>query len=124
MRAFFWGKEMGRKVAGTVYAKADGTQFTVTGGVEAPLMDKKRETVAPGFFKEEDLPAYVKLTAVDDPDLPVKQLTNATDSTITVEFGNGRVYVLSGAYLVGEPATKGDDGTIEFEWNGTKGVWQ
>jgi hypothetical protein len=28
---------MGQKVAGTVYIKADGVQFTVTGGVEVPL---------------------------------------------------------------------------------------
>lgn len=115
---------MGKKVAGTVYVKVDGGQATVTGGVECPLSAKKRETVAPGFFKEEDLPAYVKLTCVDDPDLPIKQIMAATDSTVTVEYGNGRVYVLSGAYVVGEPSAKADDGTIDFEWNGTKGVWQ
>ncbi|WP_256831725.1 phage tail tube protein [Pseudomonas sp. Pse1] len=114
---------MGKKVAGTVYAKVDGGQVTVTGGVECPLSDKKRETVAPGFFKEEDLAPYVKLTAIDDPDLPIQQLMTATNSTITVEFANGRIYVLSGAYIVGEPSTKGDEGTIDFEWNGDKGVW-
>jgi len=115
---------MGKKVAGTVYVKVDGGQLTVTGGVECPLSAKKRETVAPGFVKEEDLPAYVKVTAVDDPDLPIKQIMDATNSTITAELANGRVYVLSGAYVVGEPASKGDDGTIEFEWNGIKGAWQ
>ena len=114
---------MGKKVAGTVYAKVDGGQVTVTGGVECPLSDKKRETVAPGFFKEEDLAPYVKLTAIDDPDLPIQQLMTATNSTITVEFANGRIYVLSGAYIVGETSTKGDEGTIDFEWNGDKGVW-
>ena len=115
---------MGKKVAGTVYAKVDGGQLTVTGGVECPLSDKKRETVATGFFKEEDLPPYVKLTAIDDPDLSIKQIMAATNSTITAELANGRVYVLSGAYVVGEPSAKGDDGTIEFEWNGIKGAWQ
>ena len=115
---------MGKKVAGTVYVKVDGGQLTVTGGVECPLSDKKRETVVPGFFKEEDLPPYVKLTAIDDPDLPIKQIMAATNSTITAELANGRVYVLSGAYVVGEPAAKGDDGAIEFEWNGIKGAWQ
>jgi len=119
-----WENAMGKKVAGTVYAKVDGSQLTVTGGVECPLSDKKRETVAPGFYKEEDLAPYVKLNAVDDPDLPIKQLVEGTNQTLTVEFGNGRVYVLSGAYLVGEPSAKGDDGTIDFEWNGVKGVWQ
>jgi hypothetical protein len=115
---------MGQKVAGTVYIKADGVQFTVTGGVECPLSDIKRESVAPGFFKEEDLVAYVKATVIHSPDLPIKQIMAATDATLTVEFKNGSVYVLSGGYVVDEPASKSDDGTIDIQWDGTKGVWQ
>ncbi len=117
---------MGKKVAGTAYVKADGAQFTVTGGVEAPLMDKKRETIAgaPGYYKEEDVPPYVAVSVVDDPDLPLAQLSVATGATVTAPFANGRVHVLSGAYLVGEPAAKADDGTIELRWEGIKGVWQ
>ena len=114
---------MGKKVAGTAYAKADGNQFTVTGGAEAPLMDKKRESIegAPGHFKETDLIPYVAMTVVDDPDLPLAQLAAATDTTVTVEFANGRVYVLSGAYLVGEPAAKGEDGTLDCVGKAPKG---
>lgn len=115
---------MGQKVAGTVYIKADGVQFTVTGGVEVPLSDKKRESVAPGFFKEEDLVAYVKATVIDSPDLPIKQIMEATDQTVTVEFKNGRVYVLSGGYVVDEPTSKGDEGTIDIQWDGSKGGFQ
>ncbi|WP_237882053.1 phage tail tube protein [Pseudomonas sp. PGPR40] len=115
---------MGQKVAGTVYIKADGVQFTVTGGVEVPLSDKKRESVAPGCFKEEDLVPYVKATVIDAPDLPIKQLMEATDQTVTVEFKNGRVYVLAGGFVVGEPASKGDDGTIDIQWDGNKGGFQ
>lgn len=115
---------MGQKVAGTVYIKADGVQFTVTGGVEVPLSDKKRESIAPGCYKEEDLVPYVKATVVDTPDLPIKQIMTATDQTITVEFGNGRVYVLSGGYVVDEPSAKGDDGAIDIQWDGNKGGFQ
>jgi hypothetical protein len=43
---------------------------------------------------------------------------------VTVEFKNGRVYVLSGAYVVGEPAATGDDGKASLEFNGVKGRWQ
>lgn len=115
---------MGKKVAGTCYVKADGVQFTITGGVEAPLSDKKRESVAPGFFKEEDLVPFTAATVVDDPDLPIAQLMGATDATVTTEFANGRIYVLSGAYVVEEPSAKGEDGTIDIRWEGSKGVWQ
>jgi len=115
---------MGKKVAGTAYIKVDGTQLTVTGGAEAPLMDVKRETIYPGYYKEEKLAPHLKMTVIHDPDLPIKTLTEGKDMTVTCEFSNGKVYVLSGAYLVDEPASKGDDGTIEFQFDGIKGVWQ
>jgi hypothetical protein len=115
---------MGKKVAGTAYIKVDGMQLTVTGGAEAPLMDKKRETVYPGYYKEEELAPYLKMTVIHDPALSIKTLTEGTDMTVTCEFNNGKVYVLSGAYLVDEPTSKGDDGTIELQFDGIKGVWQ
>jgi len=115
---------MGQKTAGTCYVKADGTQLTITGGCEAPLMPVKRETITPGFFKEEDMVPYVKVDAVHTPDFPLDKLINGTDMTITVEFKNGKVYVLAGAYLVGEPSSAGDDGKVALEFNGIKGTWQ
>ncbi|WP_421547822.1 phage tail tube protein [Pseudomonas sp. QD4] len=115
---------MGQLVAGTAYVKVDGAQLTITGGAEAPLMQVKRETVAPGFYKEEDLAPYVKLTAVLAPDLDIKKIINGRDMTVTCEFKNGKVYVLAGAYLVDEPTYKGDDGTAELQFDGIKGTWQ
>lgn len=41
--------------------------------------------------------------------------------TVTCEFKNGKLFVLAGGYLVGEPSYKDDDGTAEF--NGIKGTW-
>lgn len=115
---------MGQKTAGTCYVKADGAQLAITGGCEAPVSDVKRETIVVGYFKEEDLTPYLKVSAVDTPDLDVQKIVKATDMTITCEFKNGKTYVLSGAYVVGEASSKGDDGTIEFEFNGSKGIWQ
>ncbi|WP_166359284.1 phage tail tube protein [Pseudomonas akapageensis] len=115
---------MGQKVAGTCYVKVDGAQLTITGGCEAPLSDKKRETVVPGYYKEEDLAPYLKVSAVHTSDFPLKALVSGTDMTVTCEFKNGKVYVLSGAYLVDEPSSKGDDGTIELQFDGNKGTWQ
>lgn len=115
---------MGQRVAGTCYVKVDGAQLTITGGCEAPLMDVKRESVVPGCYKEEQLTPYVKVTAVHTTDFPLKKLATGTDMTITCEFNNGKVYVLSGAYLVDEPVSSGDDGTVELQFDGLKGVWQ
>jgi hypothetical protein len=44
--------------------------------------------------------------------------------TVTCEFANGKVYVLAGAYLVDEPIAKGDDASIELNFEGQKGTWQ
>lgn len=115
---------MGQKVAGTCYVKVDGQQLTLKGGVEAPLMNVKRETVVPGFYKEEDTAGWMKLSAVHTPNFPLKALTEGTDMTITAELKNGKVYVLSGAYLVDEPSVNGEEGTIDLQFDGTKGVWQ
>lgn len=115
---------MGQLVAGTTYVKVDGTQLTITGGAEAPLMDVKRETIFPGYYKEEELAPYVKMTAILGSDFPIKTLVNGRDMTVTTEFKNGRVYVLAGAYLVDEPSFKADDGTVELQFDGIKGSWQ
>ncbi|WP_042956582.1 phage tail tube protein [Pseudomonas brassicacearum] len=115
---------MGQKVAGTAYVKVDGAQLTISGGAEAPLMNVKRETVYPGYYKEEPLAPYLKMTTIFEQGFPIKALVNGRDMTVTCEFNNGRVYVLSGAYLVDEPSLKGDDGTVELQFDGIKGSWQ
>lgn len=115
---------MGKKVAGTCYIKVDGAQLEVSGGVECPLAPFKRESVVPGFYKEEELVPYTKLEAVLTPDFPREKIINGTDMTITTEMANGGTYVLTGAYLVDEPTHKGDDGKTELQFDGKKGYWQ
>ncbi|WP_286899892.1 phage tail tube protein [Achromobacter sp. UBA2119] len=115
---------MGQKVAGTVYFKVDGEQLEVTGAVEAPTTDSTRESLRPGFFSETDRVPYVKVDALFTPGFPMKKLQDATDMTVTAEFKNGRTYVLSEAYQVGEPVVSGDDGKIQLQFDGVKGVWQ
>jgi len=119
---------MGKRVAGICYVKADSAQLEVQGGVECPATDKTRETVmglaGPAGFKETARTPYIKLTAINTPDFPRKTLAESTDMTVTAELANGSTYVLSGAYLVGEPAVSGDEGTIELHFEGDKGIWQ
>lgn len=115
---------MGQAVAGTVYFKVDGRQLEVTGGAEAPTTDVKRESIRPGYYSEEDRVPFVKVDALFTPDFPLDILATATDMTITVEFKNGSVYVLSNAYQVGEPTTSGDDGKVSIQFDGKRGVWQ
>ena len=115
---------MGQKVAGTCYIKVDGDQLTITGGVEAPVSDVKRETIVRGHYKEEDLIPYVSVDAVKTPNFPRAKLAAGTNMTITTEFADGSVYVLSGAYLVDETKVTGDDGKVSLKFEGIAGDWQ
>lgn len=119
---------MAQRVAGICYIKVDGEQLEVSGGVEVPIVDVKRESVmglaGPAGLKETALEPYVKLSAIFMPEFPLETLQTNTEMTITAELANGRVYTLSGAYLKGEPAAKGEDGTVELEFGGKRGQWQ
>lgn len=119
---------MGKRTAGTCYIKIDGQQLEIKGGMEAPIKSFKREAVNSTQrtvgFKETVVGPYVKVTAIVTADFPIDKLDTATDMTITAEFANGKVYVLSEAWLANEAPVKGDEGESELEFNGTSGVWQ
>ncbi len=119
---------MAKKVAGICFLKVDGSQIEVSGGIECPLLDVKREAVmglsGPAGFKEMALEPFVKVSAIFTDDFPMDTVQNNTEMTITAELANGKVYTLSGAFLKGEPSVKAEDGTVELEFSGKKGIWQ
>lgn len=116
------------RIAGICFVKADSSQFEVSGAVECPLNSVVRETKmgASGVagFSEMAQKPYIKLTAFVKPDFDIDKVTKSTDLTVTAELANGKVYVLSSAYLVDEATAKNDDGTVDLEFNGIKGIWQ
>ena len=111
-----------------MYAKVDGEQLEVSGGFECPGMELKREAVMSltgvAGYKETPIKPYIKMTALFMPDFPLATLQSNTDMTLTVELANGKVYTLSGAFIENEAPVKGDDGTIDLEFAGMKGIWQ
>ena len=119
---------MAKRVAGICYIKVDGEQLEVSGGVECPIVDVKRETVmglaGPAGLKETALEPFIKLSAIFMPNFPLSTLQTNTEMTVTAELANGKVYTLSGAFLKGEPSVKGEDGTVDLEFGGKKGQWQ
>lgn len=119
---------MAIRVAGVCYVKVDGDQLEVKGGVEAPMSSLTREPVmglgGVAGYKETVQEPFLKLSAVVPKAFPINTLVNGTDMTVTAELANGKVYTLSGAYLKGEPAINGEEGTTELEFSGTKGIWQ
>lgn len=116
------------RIAGICFIKLDGDQLEVSGGVEVPINDTVRETKAgpngPAGFSEVAVIPSVKVSAFLTPDFPREKVAQSTDMTITAELANGKTYVLSGAFLVGDASAKQDDGTVDLEFNGLKGMWQ
>lgn len=119
---------MGKRVAGICYIKVDGQQLEVKGGVECALAPTKKETVmglnGVAGYKETAERPYIKLSAVLVPGFPISTLVTMRDGVITAELANGSIYTLSGAYLEGESAAKADEGEVELEFSGTRGVWK
>jgi hypothetical protein len=118
---------MAQRIAGICFVKVDGAQFEISGDIEIPLTEYKREAVmglsGPAGYKETALEPYVKVVALFTPDFPVTTLRTNTTLTVTAELANGVVYTLSNAFVRGEPKVKPVEGTIEVEFSGSQGQW-
>ncbi|WP_424195541.1 phage tail tube protein [Ampullimonas aquatilis] len=119
---------MAKRIAGICYVKVDGQQLSISGGLECPAATVKRENVmavdGPAGLKETAMEPYVKLSALFTSDFPLTTLQGGIDMTVTAEMPNGKVYTLSGAFIKGDTTVKADDGTVDLEFGGSKGVWQ
>lgn len=119
---------MGKRIGGTCYIKVDGEQLELSGGIECPGMDVKREAVmaATGVagYKETAVKPYIKGTFFVPANFPLDTLRTNTSLTITAELSNGKVYTLSDGFVENEMPIKSEDGTADIEFAGLKGIWQ
>lgn len=117
-----------KRIAGTCYIKVDGDQLEVSGGVSFPIVTATREAVlgssGPVGYKETLTAPYIKVTAIGVTSLPLEKFRDAVGMTVTAETASGRTYTLSEAFVAGEPEFNGEDGTVELEFRGSKGILQ
>lgn len=117
---------MGR-IAGTTYFKVDGTQLSLTGGIEVPLNQAVKESIVgldgSNDYKETTRAPYIKGTFKVPKDFPISKLAAGDDMTCTTELANGLVYVLKGAWLEGEANLNAEDGTADLQFNGKEGFF-
>lgn len=116
-----------KRVAGICYIKLDGAQLDVSGGIECPVQDTKKEIVmstsGPSGYKEEAVEQYIKLTAIFKDDFPMAAVKSGTGMTVTAEFPNGKTFTVSDAVCVDDVTAKSADGTIDLKFSGLKGTW-
>lgn len=119
---------MGQRTAGICFVKVDGQQLEIKGALEAPLSTTKKEgvmsTTGPVGFKETPVQPYIKANAIFSPGFPIDKIVNGKDMTVTAEFANGKVYTLSEAVFASDGTAKAEDGEVELEFHGMRGVWQ
>ncbi len=116
------------RIAGTCYIKVDGEQLELSGGVEIPMAATKKErksssTGVVGYAETVQEP-YIKGTFYVPSDFPREKLEQSDNMTITVELANGKVYTQSESWVEGEMVMKSEEGTVDIEFSGKKGIWQ
>lgn len=119
---------MSKKIAGTIYIKVDGEQLSLSGDIEVPLTTEQRETkldVAGNVvgYSANHIAPYVKMTSYFLKDFPIDKVAKEEDLTVHAAFSNGKVYVLSGAHLVGETPVNPGEATVPLQFDGESGRW-
>ncbi|KFK95020.1 MULTISPECIES: phage tail tube protein [unclassified Serratia (in: enterobacteria)] len=117
-----------KRIGGTCYFKIDGQQLSLTGGIEVPMNTAVKEDVVgmdgSVHYKETHRAAYIKGTFKVPGDFPISKLTSSDSMTITAELANGKVYVLSEAWLNGEANHNAEEGTADLEFHSEEGFYQ
>ena len=109
-------------IGGTVFIKVDGTQYAARGGWKVQPNSNKKTGVAGqdavhGFTQVPVVP-YVEGEVTDLGGLSLQALQNVTNSTVTAELANGKVYTLRNAWYAGEPVIDTTDGKVPVRFEG------
>lgn len=112
---------MGR-VAGTVYVKVDGEIFDAKGNFTCNLGKPKREGVVGadrvhGYKEMPQLP-FVEGEITDRSNLNLETLMAMSNVTVTVEFANGKVFVLREAWYAADGDIGSEEGNVQFRFEG------
>ena len=93
---------MATRIAGIAFLKLDGIQFSLRGALTVSPLDTEKEAITgqDGFHGYKEMPkvAFIEGEISDRGGLSLKALQAVTDSTITAELANGKVYVLRDAF--------------------------
>lgn len=117
-----------RRVGGTSFVKVDSEQLSLTGGIEVPMNTNVKESIigldGSVHYKETYRAPYIKGTYKIPADFPIDKITSSDSMTVTTELANGKVYVLSNAWVEGEVNHNAEEGTAEIEFHGEEGFYQ
>lgn len=113
-----------KALGGQLFLKVDGTQYRINGTWSVQPNNTKntgkpgRSGDIPGYTVETIVP-YFEGNATDYGGLSVQALMNITNSTITCELINGKVYTLIGAWYAGDSKIDVTTADIPLRFEGT-----
>lgn len=116
------GKPFSNRIAGTIYVRVDGEQMYCRGGWKVNFAKKVREGVAGqdvvhGYLEKPAIPS-IEGEVTDRANLSLAKLADVENATVTIELANGKIYVLSEAWLVSELSVETEDGKLSVKFEG------
>jgi hypothetical protein len=115
---------MSNRLAGTVFFKMDGQMIDIDGSITINPGEIVREPIVSsggviGYSESQKSPSVEVVGYLTKDQL--KSLYKSTDITATCEMANGATYVLSGAFVSGEPSVDTEAGTTSITLSGVHG---
>ena len=114
-------------IAGTVYFKIDGTQYTIAGELTAQMDNFEREGVAGlsgvAGYNEKPIVPFIEVEFYQTSDIDMDSMAGVVDATVTAEFANGKTAILNNAWFAGNREVKGSDGQFTAKFEGKRGQW-
>lgn len=115
---------MSQRKGGIIFFKIDGVQYQAKGAFTTSLGRPSREAIvgADGVhgYKEMPVAPYVEGEITDDLNISLDALSKVTDATITVEYANGKVFVLRNAWNTNQDgmSVQTEEGNVAIRFEG------
>lgn len=115
---------MANRIGGIIELKIDGEMFAAKGAFTYGYGYETRETIlgSDGIhgFKSTPVAPFIEGEITDIGDVNIAALANVTDATITLQLGNGKIFVLRGAWSTNPDGITGstDESNIGVRFEG------
>jgi hypothetical protein len=113
------------RIAGVAFLRVDGQQFALKGNMTLSIDPFIREGIA-GMdgvhgFKETPQVPHITCDISDIGGMSLQQLRSFCNSTVTAELGNGKTYLLTGAWTAAIMDLNVTDGQVTVNFQGLRG---
>jgi len=117
---------MGR-VAGVLFVKIDGTQYNAKGSFTSNDGSPKREMIVgadqPHGHKELPQVAFIDGMFTDTSDLDIKGLKAIVNGTVTLQYANGKTFVLRNAVYAADGDLTSEEAELQVRFEGLSGEY-